>query len=327
MSAPTKPPFAYYGGKTSLASRIASQFPAHTHYVEPFAGSMSVLLAKAPSPMETVNDLDGDLMTFWRVLRERPTELARACALTPHSRAEHEAAYERAENELEQARRVWVRLSQGRGGTLRKTGWRHYVNPGKSTTSMPRYLAGYVDRLAPIVERLAGVSLECRPALDLIETYGRHSSVLLYVDPPYLAATRTSLNYQREMSGQADHRELAEALAQCEASVVLSGYHSPLYDELYDGWHRREIKTISGNAASTRSRTEVLWSNRPFGQELLGTRDETLEVVDDRYETPGDGSLTCSCGCGRQIEKPATGRPRSYATAACKQRAYRARAA
>ena len=88
VAAELRPPFAYYGGKTKLAPAIAALLPEHGHYVEPFAGSLAVLLAKPPSRMETVNDLDGALVNFWRVLRDRPLELARACALTPHSRAE-----------------------------------------------------------------------------------------------------------------------------------------------------------------------------------------------------------------------------------------------
>src|SRR5438874_318085 len=89
-----RPPMPYLGGKMRLAEHLVALFPGHEHYVEPYAGSLSVLLAKAPSAMETVNDLDGDLVTFWRVLREKPTELARVCALTPHARAEHAAAYD-----------------------------------------------------------------------------------------------------------------------------------------------------------------------------------------------------------------------------------------
>lgn len=75
-----------------LAPQIAALLPAHGHYVEPYCGSLAVLLAKQPSAHETVNDIDRRLVTFWRVLRERPGELARACALTPHSRIEHSAA-------------------------------------------------------------------------------------------------------------------------------------------------------------------------------------------------------------------------------------------
>src|SRR5690606_7708278 len=81
-----RPPFVYFGGKQKLAATIAGLLPEHTHYVEPFAGSLAVLLAKTPTRLETVNDLDGDLILFWRVLRDRPEDLARVYALTPHSR-------------------------------------------------------------------------------------------------------------------------------------------------------------------------------------------------------------------------------------------------
>jgi DNA adenine methylase len=261
-----KPPIAYYGAKVTIAEKIVRLLSSHEHYVEPFAGSLAVLLAKPPSRMETVNDLDQDLMTFWRVLREQPEELERVCALTPHARAEYAAAQAAALDRLsdvERARLVWVRLTQGRAGTFRPTGWRHYQSSAGCSVGMPSYLAGYVSRFASVADRLARVSLECRPALDLIDTYGRHKDVLLYVDPPYLGSTRAR-NYRHEMGGEAEHRELAAALAECRAAVVLSGYHSPLYDELYDGWHYAELDTYTGQATGEQNRVEVLWSNRPF---------------------------------------------------------------
>jgi DNA adenine methylase len=268
-------PFAYFGGKTRLADRIVPLLPAHQHYVEPFAGSLAVLLAKPRSPMETVNDLDQDLMTFWRVLRDQPDELQLRMALTPHSRAEHRRAYDLdVEDDVEVARRVWVLLSQGRGNTLRNTGWRFYSNPAGSNLGMPGYLQAYEKRVPDCAERLAGVSLECRNALELIADYGKHPSVLLYCDPPYLGSTR-SANYRHEMTGDDQHRELAAALASCRSAVVLSGYHSPLYDDLYDGWHRAELKAWTGNGirnGATKTdgdRVEVLWSNRPFPAEDL----------------------------------------------------------
>jgi DNA adenine methylase len=265
-----KSPVPYFGSKQTIAPWIVSLLPNQGHYVEPFAGSLSVLLAKRPSPMETVNDLDGDLMLFWRVLRDRPTDLIRACALTPHGRAELLAAHATADDELEQARRVWVRLSQSLGGHLRKSGWRHYVNPAaKGGFGMPSYLDGYVDRMAAVAERLHAVSLESMPALDVIAKYGRHTEVLLYVDPPYLGTTREpTTRYRHEMKTDTEHRELADALAACKATVVLSGYHSPLYDQLYDGWHRHEQATTTGNGKGDQARTEVLWANQPLGHQL-----------------------------------------------------------
>lgn len=264
-----KPPVGYFGAKTTIAAQIAALLPTHEHYVEPYAGSLAVLLAKPPSRMETVNDLDRDLMTFWRLLRDRPADLERACALTPHGRAELQAAYLPASDELERARRVWVQLTQGRGRTLRATGWCYYQDPAGSTLSMPGYLRGYVARIAPAAARLAAVSLECRPALDLIGAYGQHRSVLLYVDPPYLASTRhDAARYQHEMASDAEHRKLADALRECSAAVVLSGYHSPLYADLYRGWHRHEIRTLTSNGRGDKARTEVLWSNRPLSATL-----------------------------------------------------------
>ncbi len=269
-----KPPFTYFGGKTTLAAAIAALLPAHEHYVEPFAGSLAVLLAKPRANMETVNDLDGDIMTFWRVLRNRPNDLARVCDLTPHSRLEHSAAQDEdlaGLDELERARRVWVLLTQTRSSTLRKTGWRHYQDPKGSSSSFPRYLAGYVERMPPAAGRLIDVTLEARPALDLIRDYGKHPDVLIYADPPYLGSTR-SRNYRHEMTSPAEHEELAEALHAARAAVVLSGYHSPLYDDLYGTWDRVEIAAWTGNAPSGRGdRTEVLWSNRS-----LTERDLTL---------------------------------------------------
>jgi DNA adenine methylase len=264
-----KPPVPYFGSKARVADWIVSLLPDHDHYVEPYAGGLSVLLAKPPARMETVSDLDGELMTFWRVLRDRPTELIRACALTPHSRAELAATWDPTTDELELARRIWSRLAQGRSGTLRNTGWRHYIDPAGSVTSMPGYLDAYVDRLAAAAERLHSVSLEALPALDLITRYGARPGVLLYVDPPYLGTTRGwGNNYRCEMRTETEHRDLAAALTGCRAAVVLSGYHSLLYDELYAGWHRYERPTMTGNATTDRARTEVLWANRPLGRQL-----------------------------------------------------------
>lgn len=271
-----KPPFTYFGGKTSIAPQIAALLPPHEHYVEPFAGSLAVLLAKRPSPMETVNDLDGDVMNFWQVLRDRPLELERVCALTPHSRAEHQAALDATPSlvrldDIERARRLWVRLSQGRGGMLgQRTGWR--FNEAKPNgAAMPQYLEAYVSRIPPAARRIARVSLECRPAVDMIAAYGKHPSVLIYADPPYLDSTRSHGQhgnvYRQEMRREAQHQELADALLAARGAVVLSGYHSPLYDELYDGWHRLELAAFAGNSIEQRKRVEVLWSNRPFPHE------------------------------------------------------------
>jgi DNA adenine methylase len=266
-----RPPVPYFGGKITLAPQIVALFPPHRHYVEPFCGSLAVLLAKAPADHETVNDLDGDVMAFWRVLRDRPSELERACALTPHSRAEWAACADLdVPDDVERARRLWVRLTQSRTGRLRRAGWRHFVNPAGCSIGMPGYLTGYVDRIAAAAERLRDVTLECRPALDMAARYGACPDVLLYVDPPYLGSTRSNdRSYRHELITDDEHRDLAGVLRRCTAAVVLSGYPSDLYDrELYPDWHRHAMSASTGQGGTWANRTEVLWSNRPLATDL-----------------------------------------------------------
>ncbi|WP_237146493.1 DNA adenine methylase [Mycobacteroides abscessus] len=268
----TAPPMAYFGGKTRLARRIADLLPQHGHYVEPFAGSLAVLLAKEPSKMETVNDLDGLLMTFWRVLREQPDELIRVCALTPHSRGEYleaRAADLGRLNDIEVARLVWLQIAQGRGGTMRQTGWRMFVNPNGSSIPMGDYLEAYVNRMAAAAQRLHHVSLECRPGIEVIEQYGSDPGCCLYVDPPYLGDVRraTGNGYRIEMREPELHVELLESLLRCRASVVLSGYDSELYSEALVGWDRTEM-TATSQGGTDVTRTEVLWVNCPISQQL-----------------------------------------------------------
>lgn len=303
---------AYYGAKTSLAPTIVSLFPEHKRYVEPFAGSLAVLLAKRQSRHEVVNDLDHNLMTFWKVLRDSPTELARVCMLTPHSRVERNLAKHitAGASDLERARLVWSALVQGRTGTLANTGWRH----ARSAVD-GRMLRSYVQRIETVAERIRDVSLECRPAVAIIEKYGSDETTLIYADPPYLGSVRRH-NYKIEMTGEKAHRELGEVLHGCRATVVLSGYHSELYDSLYDGWFRVELdaRTTQGSLQRV-ERTEVLWSNREFKT---------------RQDSAGFSQILTGfevlCGrCGRVVQKPKRGPIGRWCSGACRTAAYEAR--
>jgi len=249
----------YAGAKQRLASTIVSLLPEHRHYVEPFAGSLSVLLAKPASMMETVNDLDQDLMTFWRVLRDHPKQLRYVCANTPHSRAEFAASMPPLPTDLpdmELARRVWVRLTQGRGARMNgRSGWR--FTHGGNRMAMAAYKQGYVSRLAPVAQRLQRVSLECRPALDVITAYDKPHAVF-YIDPPYLPATRGTQDcYQHEMTTD-DHHDLLHTLATVSSPVILSGYPSDLYATELRDW--RPVSTAHRDM-NGRVRDEVLWLN------------------------------------------------------------------
>ncbi|PPG35187.1 DNA methyltransferase [Pseudoclavibacter sp. RFBG4] len=262
-----KPPIQYFGAKGNIAEKIVALLPEHRGYIEPFAGSLAVLLAKPASKIEVVNDLDHRLMTFWRVLRDRGPELARIAEMTPHSRAELEAAESLSgAGDLEIARQVWVLLTQGRSRTLKRTGWRFYADPNGTSASFQTYMDAYRERLLPAAERIRAVSLECRPALEIIAQYGRFEDNLLYIDPPYVHNARRGARYTHEMS-DTDHRELADALKHCTATVMVSGYQSRLYDELFPDWHQVDLTAQSGNSLE-RSAHEVIWSNREVGNFL-----------------------------------------------------------
>ncbi|AGM31759.1 D12 class N6 adenine-specific DNA methyltransferase (plasmid) [Mycobacteroides abscessus subsp. bolletii 50594] len=322
-----RPPFAYFGGKQKIAATIAAMLPEHTHYVEPYAGGLSVLLAKKPSRLETVNDLDGDIVHFWRMLRDRPTELARACALTPHSRAERKEAMNRPHDmdDLERARRIWVCLAEGRTGTLRPTGWR-FDSADFAHTSMPRRLDGYVRRMEAVATRLRPVSLECRPGLDVITAYGKGRRTLMYVDPPYIGDVRER-NYRNEMLSADEHRALADALHACAATVVLSGYASTLYDDdLYADWYRVQLSTATSQGGVYKGRTEVLWSNRPLRLPAHSDVDIFSQEDDGCNEmAPVEGACneTRCPACAGVVRQASSGRRRVYCSSACRVRAHR----
>lgn len=260
-----KPPFPYYGGKTRVAGEIASLLPKHTHYIEPFAGALSVLFAKEKSLIETVNDINGDIVNFFRVLRDRQEELERVCALTPHSRQEHAEARDLdVSDDLERARRTFVLLSQGRNASLRKTGWAHFQNPAGGG-SRPQYIQRMVNRFADLADRLIDVTLESRDGVDVIREFGRFRDNLLYVDPPYLSSTRGSSGYAAEFGRADQHEQLLAALVECKATVILSGYPSDLYDQALAGWQR--ISLLGSRNVNNASTPETLWANRPVTEQ------------------------------------------------------------
>lgn len=245
----------YPGSKWSMAEWIISHMPPHITYVEPFFGSGAVLFSKERSQLETVNDIDGEIVNLFRVIRERPDELAHVIRWTPHARQEYYESYVPAADELERARRLVVRLWQGRGGkTAHRTGWRSMIErngplPGKEWLAFP-------EKIHSVAERLQGVQIECQTALTLLERY-RRPGVLIYADPPYIQSTRTTTSYRCEMT-DADHRELLEALDAHPGPVLLSGYAHPMYDHKLSHWNR-EVKNVKAEGGA--SRTEVLWIN------------------------------------------------------------------
>lgn len=259
MGMPSRPVLRWHGGKWKLAPKIIAHFPPHRVYVEPFGGAASVLMRKPRSYAEVYNDLDNDAVNLFRVLRgERAGELVNAIRLTPFSRIDFREAYEPSTDAVEKARRLVIRSFMGFGsnGHARVTGFR--ANSNRSGTTPAHDWANYPDALLSIIERLAGVVVDNRPAIEVMRQHDGPET-LHYVDPPYVLSTRSDVgrDYHHEMT-DADHSELLAALHEMSGFVVLSGYASEIYDRALIGWRRIEI---ASHADGARDRTEVLWLN------------------------------------------------------------------
>ena len=247
----------YPGAKWGMAKMIVDLMPQHRSYLEPFFGSGAVLFNKPPSAIETVNDIDGDIVNFFRVLRECPQELASDIAMTPYSREVFNDAHEnRGESEYQRAYTFAVRCKMGHGfKTNQKTGFKIDVYARESAYAV-RCWNRFPEDLLEAALRLKSVQIENKPALDLIRKFN-HDNVLIYADPPYLLNTRGGKQYRHEMTEQ-DHVELLDALKQHKGPVILSGYPSEMYDRELAGWNRITKKSYNQNADQ---RTEVLWCN------------------------------------------------------------------
>lgn len=254
--ASVSPPVRYSGGKWRIAPWIIENMPPHVAYVEPFCGGASILFSKSPSPVEVINDLNGEVVNFFRVLRERPGDLLMAVSLTPYSREELKIAYEPAEDMLEKARRFYVRSRQsfGSGEGEYSSGWRYQRDLKRGTSVIREWNS--LGHLAEAATRLKDVQIDCDDALNVIRRFDAPKT-LFYVDPPYLMSSRYKQEdiYAHEMDDN-QHRELAQLLRGVQGMVLLSGYESDLYRELYPEWKliKKSTKT-NGNSQAE----ECLW--------------------------------------------------------------------
>lgn len=270
-----------------MAPWIISHFPSHQAYVEPFGGAGSVLMRKERSYAEVWNDLDGDVVNLFRVLRSDDADhLVTALRLTPFSRAEFDLAYAATNDPMEAARRLVVRSFMGFGSNghnvKAKTGFR--ANSNRSGTTPAHDWVNYPDSLAQVVKRLQGVTIENRDAVEVMHQHDGDDT-LHYVDPPYLPSTRSLANpydikyrggmYAHEMAEE-DHPALLDALRSLTGMVVLSGYPAPAYDTALHDWLRVERDALADGA---RERTEVLWIN-PAAVARLQRERSQLEMFD-----------------------------------------------
>lgn len=246
----------YPGGKTSIAKWVLSHFPVHKIYVEPFGGGAGVLLNKTPAPMEVYNDLSGDVVNFFRVLRDKDkgAELVRRLKLTPFSRDEYYGLYSLPEDadDIERARALYCRCYMGigvRGAVCGSSPTGFSGGNGKKTVYYAKCFVNCVDMLWATAERLRTVVVENKDAMFMFERYDGPET-LWYLDPPY------NCKYNLKYTAGVDQEALLKAAKNLKGFCVLSGYMNDLYAEELEAWRVERRK--SHNFAN-KSVEECLW--------------------------------------------------------------------
>lgn len=284
----TNPVLRYHGGKFRLAQWLMGFFPKHLCYVEPFGGAAGVLLQKERAYAEVYNDLDGDVVNFFEVVRdpELRAALIEQLTMTPYARREFELSWQPERDPVERARRLAIRAQMGfgsTGATKGTTGFR--IDTKREYGTAQSLWAQYPEAIEAAGLRLAGVLIECRPAISTMRAHD-HPETLHFVDPPYMHATRRTnatgntagngRSYRHEMSDD-DHQALLDTVLDLEGFVVLSGYSTDLYHDILSGWtvHSTESRISAGRG--TALRTESIWIN-PACEQALKREASQLEI-------------------------------------------------
>lgn len=257
--------FRYPGSKWSLADWIIGHFPEEYQnmvYLEPFLGSGAVFFNKLPGKVETINDLDSDIVNLFWVLREQPEELKKALELTPYSREEYDRSFEPCADPLEKARRFMVKTTQAIGAKLNsgKCGWRNHKQMKIGGTACK--WGGITETISIAAERLRGdtthlVQIEHMDALRLIERYNIPEA-LIYLDPPYVLSSRKSGSLYRHELDDERQKKLLELITRSRAKIILSGYENEIYDTALKGWFKDQ--TLA-QTTSTQKAVETIWMN------------------------------------------------------------------
>lgn len=270
----TRPALRYHGGKFRLAKWVMQFFPPHRIYTEAFGGAAGVLLQKPRCHGEVYNDLDGNVVAFFRCLQQPALrdQLVQAITLTPYARSEFDLAWEPTDDLVERARRTAIRAQMGfgsAGATKGSTGLRTDTMRRYSTAQMD--WAAYPPVLLDVAERFQQVLIENRPAEVVLRQHDSPET-LHFVDPPYVHSTRELRGstgcYRHEMT-DGEHIQLLLELGQLTGMVVLSGYGSDLYADALPGWtsYRTQARISAGRGSGIR--TEVVWLN-PACSRALG---------------------------------------------------------
>jgi len=250
----------YPGSKWNIASNIVDLIPKHHSYVEPFFGSGAVLFNKPPSDIETINDLDSDVVNLFRCIRKDAGKLAEIVAAVPYSREEYDCQFTCQNDDtdpFEKAAGFLVRCWQSHGfrANRDKVGWKSDIVGRERAYAMWNWyrLPNWIVEAA---ERLRMVQIEHRPALDVIKRFN-YPEVFQYWDPPYLLGVRAGKQYQHEMTDEG-HEELLQTAVESKAMIMISGYDSEMYNNYLNKWNKVSFKSCAEHGSP---RTEVLWMN------------------------------------------------------------------
>ena len=248
----------YPGSKWSIANWIINFFPEHHSYLEPFLGSGAILFNKPRSNIETVNDLDGNVVNLFEWIKKDQERLAYEIYYTPYARKIYEDAFAMVpEDSLGKAVNFYIRLNMGHGFRTNgeKVGWKNDVQ-GRERSYASQDWCNLPEKIMQAAERLRGVQIENRPAVELIERFN-YKNVLIYCDPPYMLETRHGKQYRCEM-GTEEHEELLKTLLRHKGPVMISGYETELYNKMLVDWNRYETKVYSQTCSK---KQEVIWMN------------------------------------------------------------------
>jgi DNA adenine methylase len=257
-------PFKWVGGKSRLRKYIIPILPEHTCYLEVFGGAAWVLFGKPPSNVEIINDIDQELITFFRVIKERPEELIQSFEWELASRAEFERLAQLDTSQLtdiQRAHRFYYLIMAGWGGELNYPRFQTSITDGGHGNRLIGALKTLRKRIEPVHARLRTVIIENLDWRECIDRYDRPGTVM-YVDPPYPG---NKVNYFHNMREWETHQQLAERLSEAKCKWILSSYDTQEIRDLFDSYHITPIQSFSG------MKTEKNGKDRVLNEEVLIT--------------------------------------------------------
>ena len=284
-------PFGYFGSKNKIALQLCRTLPPHYCWVEAFCGSAALTLNKAPAAIEVINDINGEIVNVFKQLRDNHQEICRLVYQTPYARQELERArtVAKEDNEVERARKFLVQsmmaingvFGQDRGGFSYS---QSYSRNGRDARVNRWY--NLPERLGQVVERLRGIRIENKEAIELLEMFLRRPATLVYLDPPYLG--RRTQGYTYDANEEAYHIELLKIANKAKCMIFISGYENELYSKLLTeqkGWKRKTIDTITkDNNGKSYSRKEVVWVNKHFQKAVTSGKIQIKLTPEERRQ-------------------------------------------